>query len=87
MLGDICHETVNGWLWYCDEHDTHGNADSMAEAEHMADAHSEFWEDQTTCVVAIWERRPPISDHATGPAMDIDALVHGPKGHNVGPGD
>lgn len=36
---DLCPGTVNGFLWYCDEHDTHGNADSLEEAEALGDAH------------------------------------------------
>jgi hypothetical protein len=39
-----CSNTINGWIWYCDEHDTHGNADTEEEADHMAAAHVEFWE-------------------------------------------
>jgi hypothetical protein len=38
----VCPDTINGWLWYCDECDTHGNADSEAEAEHMGNAHVEW---------------------------------------------
>jgi hypothetical protein len=42
-MESVCSATTNGWLWYCDECDTHGNADSQEEAEHMADAHVGFW--------------------------------------------
>ena len=38
-----CASTSNGWVWYCDEHDTHGNADSQEEAEFMADFHQEYF--------------------------------------------
>ena len=31
--------TVAGWYWYCDVHDTHGNADSKDEADAIAFAH------------------------------------------------
>lgn len=31
--------TVAGWYWYCDVHDTHGNADSEGEADALAGAH------------------------------------------------
>lgn len=31
-----------GWFWYCDDHDTHGNADSEAEALAMLDAHCAY---------------------------------------------
>lgn len=34
-----CASTVAGWLWYCDDHDTHGNADSEHEAEAMSRFH------------------------------------------------
>lgn len=40
-----CASTVAGWVWYCDEHDTHGNADSKEEAEHVAAAHQNFSND------------------------------------------
>ena len=39
-----CPTTIDGWVWYCDEHQTHGNADSEEEAEHMSEAHVEFFE-------------------------------------------
>ena len=35
----VCSATVAGWIYYCDEHDTHGNADTQDEADHMAAAH------------------------------------------------
>jgi hypothetical protein len=31
------------WIWYCDEHDTHGNADTEHEAVYMGCAHSNYW--------------------------------------------
>jgi hypothetical protein len=34
--------TRAGWLWYCDEHDTHGNADSEDEANFMGRAHAYY---------------------------------------------
>lgn len=34
--------TLNGWVWYCDGHDTHGNADTEDEARHMAAAHQDY---------------------------------------------
>ena len=39
---DICKSTVHGWIWYCDECQTHGNADSADEADHMGEAHYDF---------------------------------------------
>ncbi|WP_345503450.1 hypothetical protein [Pedococcus ginsenosidimutans] len=55
----VCSETTNGWLYYCDVHDTHGNADSEAEARHMAAAHSEYFaedDDEEECDVFVWSR-------------------------------
>lgn len=40
-----CGSTVAGWLWYCDEHDTHGNADSEEEAWVVGGAHSDYHAD------------------------------------------
>jgi len=37
--------TIGGWYWYCDEHDTHGNADSEDEAEFISEAHIKFHEE------------------------------------------
>ena len=37
--------TTNGWYWYCDVHDTHGNADSQDEAEYMAAMHETYQAD------------------------------------------
>ncbi len=34
--------TIAGWYWYCDECDTHGNADTEAEAWTIARAHEQF---------------------------------------------
>lgn len=58
----VCSDTVNGWLWYCDEHDTHGNADSEDEAGYMAHAHSDYHLDPQDgdgdpCDVIVWPRR------------------------------
>jgi hypothetical protein len=63
-MESVCPQTVAGWLWYCDEHDTHGNADSEEEAEHCADAHSEYMlmingaEDAIGCRTVVWYRTP-----------------------------
>ena len=50
---NICRDTTGGWLWYCDAHDTHGNADSEEEANIVSTAHAQFirdnsieWEDE-----------------------------------------
>lgn len=60
FMETVCPSTVTGWLWYCDEHDTHGNADSEAEAEAMAAAHVEFKTDEgwDPCDVVVWQRVP-----------------------------
>lgn len=41
-----CKSTTNGWVWYCDHHDTHGNADTQHEAEAMAEAHARYHADE-----------------------------------------
>lgn len=45
--------------WYCDVHDTQGNADSRAEAEHVAAAHAEFFflqdPDDEPCDLLIYQ--------------------------------
>jgi hypothetical protein len=61
----VCSSTVAGWLWYCDIHDTHGNADSEEEAEVYADAHREHFADQQDdepCDVVVWLRTPHERD-------------------------
>ena len=59
-MTEVCPETQQGWLWYCHEHDTHGNADFEEEARMCAEAHSEFWmmqaEDDEPCDVWVWLR-------------------------------
>ena len=35
-----CPATAAGWLWYCDEHDSHGNADFEDDARAVGRAHS-----------------------------------------------
>jgi hypothetical protein len=59
---DFCSDTVAGWLWYCDVHDAHGNADSRAEAKHVAHAHRLFHaeaaddDDDEGCDIVVWMR-------------------------------
>jgi hypothetical protein len=38
-----CPVTTHGWVWYCDEHVTHGNADSEDEAEVVGAAHETYY--------------------------------------------
>lgn len=45
VAANSCASTIAGWIWYCDEHNTHGNADSHEEAHHMAEAHVEYHAD------------------------------------------
>jgi hypothetical protein len=50
--------TQAGWLWFCDVHDTHGNADSQDEAHYVSASHEEFYmlrdgEDFEGCEFAI----------------------------------
>ncbi len=59
----VCRDTDAGWLWYCDEHDTHGNAGSEEEAEVVADAHADYWssvqdDEDDRCRVMVWQRTP-----------------------------
>ena len=56
------HCTVNGWVWYCDVHDTHGNANFEAEAEFMADHHEMWWDlnsddNEEGCDLHVFQRR------------------------------
>lgn len=64
---DLCSDTVAGWIWYCDVHDAHGNADSRAEAKHVAHAHRQFHaeaanaaqedqDDDEGCDIVVWMR-------------------------------
>lgn len=41
-----CVSTRRGLVWYCDLHDTHGNADTQEEAEFVAAAHGRFFQMQ-----------------------------------------
>lgn len=58
----ICSDTADGWLWYCDEHDTHGNADDQGEAEYLAAAHRAWHQRSSryeTCPeLIVWRRTP-----------------------------
>ena len=36
---NACKTTIAGWIWYCDNCVTHGNADSSEEADWMAKCH------------------------------------------------
>jgi hypothetical protein len=68
-INNVCDSTLNGWLYYCDEHDSHGNAGSQEEAEWLADAHTSFHADQEAesdaCEVIVWSRRQaPINELA-----------------------
>ena len=58
---NICRDTVEAWIWYCDIHDSHGNADSEEEAKAVAAAHRDFHQDETDdddegCDLVVWLR-------------------------------
>ena len=66
MLGwaqkHVCPQTIGGWLWHCNEHDTHGNADSEDEARTLAAAHAAYFADDEVgeiCQFAVWARTRP----------------------------
>jgi hypothetical protein len=42
ITAGTCQSTTGGYIWYCDECQTHGNADSGEEANYMIHAHS-YW--------------------------------------------
>jgi hypothetical protein len=44
IITNQCASTQAGYTWYCDEHDTHGNADSEAEATWTGEAHREYFQ-------------------------------------------
>ena len=55
----VCPDTAVGWLWYCDEHDSHGNADSEDEARAVGRAHTSWHlggKDGDACRVIVWQR-------------------------------
>lgn len=54
----VCQDTVAGWVWYCDAHNTHGNADSEDEAEHMAAAHDAYGSQE--CDLMVWETKQVV---------------------------
>ena len=58
-MASACPSTVNGWLWYCDVHDTHGSANSQSEVEYVAGAHRSFHEQGSfrhRCHIVVWLR-------------------------------
>lgn len=50
--GGPCRDTWHGWLWYCDAHDNHGNADEQGEAAACAAAHM-AWVGDGECDIHI----------------------------------
>jgi len=67
--------TVAGWFWYCDVHDTHGNADSEAEAEYVATSHEEFWVLQEVGVDDVEEDSPCYLMIVPGKKLDEGDIV------------
>jgi hypothetical protein len=58
-----CKSTVTGWLWWCDEHDTHGNADSEDEAAVMAGAHEDYFNQECMVFLAqVSDGKPVLGD-------------------------
>lgn len=57
-MASVCQGTLAGWLWYCDVHDAHGNADSQVEAQLVAQAHVDFYSADEPCDIVIWLRTP-----------------------------
>src|SRR4051794_29441125 len=58
-MGSVCPHTMHGWLWYCDVHDSHGNADTEDEAWFVATAHEEhraMLDDAAECELIVWLR-------------------------------
>lgn len=55
-MASVCEDAVAGWLWYCDDHDTHGNADHEAEVQLVAQAHVSFHSQREDCDIVIWSR-------------------------------
>lgn len=58
---NVCPFTHRGWLWYCDVHDAHGNADSADEAWACADAHMAWkihdeGKADEGCDIQVWQR-------------------------------
>jgi hypothetical protein len=57
----VCATAASRWLWHCDNHGTHGNADSQDEAEVYAEAHHEYFARQRAgapCPVVVWLHTP-----------------------------
>jgi hypothetical protein len=63
MTPAMCKSTIGGWIWYCDSCDTHGNANSSDEAEHMAEAHALYhsWDED----VEYDEEKDPDGENIT----------------------
>jgi endo-1,4-beta-mannosidase len=40
---NTCTNTIAGWIWYCDNCITHGNANSSDEAGYMAEQHAKYY--------------------------------------------
>jgi len=60
-MESVCPHTMQGWLWYCDVHDTHGNADTEDEAWFVAQAHEEvraIVDGPAECELVVWLRTP-----------------------------
>jgi len=81
----ICPQIIGGWLWYCAEHDTHGNATDEDEARTVAAAHAAYFSDDEVgevCQMSLWARtRPgPRTKIPNNQFSDLDREVRGPDG-------
>jgi hypothetical protein len=56
-----CESTVAGWIWYCDDCDTHGNADSADEADYMARYHAMY---RTSIFIGDEDNEEEFSDES-----------------------
>jgi hypothetical protein len=39
----ILEDQEQGWIWACQVHESRGECDLLAEAQHLASAHLTFW--------------------------------------------
>lgn len=79
--------TNGGWFWYCDAHDTHGNADTEDEARAISAAHTAY---KVSAAVAELLADPEYDPEIDGPAdvtnPDFDqcyVVVYEPSSHRA----
>jgi hypothetical protein len=77
----MCKSTIGGWVWYCDSCDTHGNANSSDEAEHMAEAHALYfswdedgkYDEDDDSVISFMDLKPEEREHTVA-SWSMDCL-------------